>query len=248
MVINSAKFAFIRKSKNISHKYIADHFGITPPNVSNWENNKKDIPVKYYNELCKILNVKLEDLCDKPKVMFSLESDNHISQRQPVASDFTPDSEVRPVMPGELKAVPVISFAQAAGYEPSLEPFDDFARDCSDREEIFKNAKPGYFALDVNGDSMTPEYPHGSVLLVAGGEFPQRGDIVVAKLRDGQVIVKRYSRKDNVVKLESDNPNGQNFSWHCKEDPGYVQWMYPVIEVNIKLRAQRWERTKNGNH
>jgi len=37
-----------------------------------------------------------------------------------------------------------------------------------------------------------------------------------------------------------------NFNWHCKEDPGFVMWMYPVIEVTLKLRNRRWERTRNG--
>jgi SOS-response transcriptional repressor LexA len=156
------------------------------------------------------------------------------------------DDEAVAVKHGDMIDVPVLSFAQAAGYEPAIEPFDDFARDCSDEAAMFTEARPGFFALRVEGDSMSPEYPNGTILLVAGGEYPQRGDIVVAKLNSGQVVVKRYSRKDNVIKLESENPNGMNFSWHCKEDSGFVLWMYPVIEVTLKLRNRRWERTKNG--
>lgn len=156
------------------------------------------------------------------------------------------NDEAVAVKRGDLLDVPVLSFAQAAGYEPAIEPFDDFARDCSDETAMFTEARPGFFALRVEGDSMSPEYPNGTILLVAGGEYPQRGDIVVAKLSTGQVVVKRYSRKDNIIKLESENPSGMNFSWHCKEDPGYVLWMYPVIEVTLKLRSRRWERTRNG--
>jgi SOS-response transcriptional repressor LexA len=168
--------------------------------------------------------------------------------REPAAQYLasTPDDEAVAVKRGDLRDVPVLSFAQAAGYEPAIEPFDDFARDCSDETAMFTESRPGFFALRVEGDSMSPEYPNGTILLVAGGEYPQRGDIVVAKLSTGQVVVKRYSRKDNVIKLESENPSGMNFSWHCKEDPGYVLWMYPVIEVTLKLRTRRWERTRNG--
>lgn len=143
-----------------------------------------------------------------------------------------------------MNEAPVISFAQAAGFDPALEPFDEFAKGCSSETAIFANeVKGGYFALRVEGDSMSPEFPQGTVILVAGGEFPQRGDTVVAKIRStGQVIVKQYSRKDNLIHLDSINPDGQNFEWNCKENPGYLDWMYPVIEANINLRKQRWAR------
>jgi SOS-response transcriptional repressor LexA len=161
-------------------------------------------------------------------------------------ASVTATDEAVPVKYGELNDVPVLSFAQAAGYEPAIEPFDDFARGCSDETALFTETRPGFFALRVEGDSMSPEYPNGTILLVAGGEYPQRGDIVVAKLRSGQVVVKGYSRKDNVISLESENSSGMNFTWHCKEDPGFVTWMYPVIEVTLKLRNRRWERARNG--
>jgi len=174
----------------------------------------------------------------------------HIEARESAGqyqvSSAPAENEAVAVKHGDLRDVPVLSFAQAAGYEPAIEPFDDFARDCSDETAMFTEVRPGFFALRVDGDSMSPEYPNGTILLVAGGEYPQRGDVVVAKLRSGQVVVKHYNRKDNVIKLESENPNGMNFSWHCKEDPGFVVWMYPVIEVTLKLRNRRWERTRNG--
>lgn len=173
-------------------------------------------------------------------------SDGVVHARESAVKYQAVPDEAVPVKHGELTDVPVLSFAQAAGYEPAIEPFDDFARGCSDETALFTETRPGFFALRVEGDSMSPEYPNGTILLIAGGEYPQRGDVVVAKLRSGQVVVKKYSRKDNVISLESENPNGMNFNWHCKEDPGFVMWMYPVIEVTLKLRNRRWERTRNG--
>ncbi|OGV48173.1 MAG: hypothetical protein A2X49_09090 [Lentisphaerae bacterium GWF2_52_8] len=147
-----------------------------------------------------------------------------------------------------MNEVPVISFAQAAGFDPALEPIDDFAKGCSDETALFSTElRPGCFALSVEGDSMSPSFPAGTILLVAGGEFAERGDIVVAKIREtGQVVVKKYSRRDGIINLESLNPNGQSFEWNCKENKGYVEWMYPVLEANINLRKRRWEEHKNG--
>ena len=155
-------------------------------------------------------------------------------------SDFDrPDSEVRSANGRKFRAVPVLSFAQAAGFEPALEPLCDYLREHSDRQQMFVDVPDTYFALEVNGDSMSPDYPSGSIALVAAGEFPERGDIVVAKLATGQVVIKEYNRKDNVVTLSSRNPAGQTFQWHVKEKPGFVVWMWPVVEIILKPREQR---------
>ncbi|MBN2640376.1 MAG: helix-turn-helix domain-containing protein [Victivallales bacterium] len=216
------------------------------------ENDLPDEQKEYYSNenLQKIFNIhewlKFRDIAIPYTDELTLILDGG-RKRQEIKTDWN-RSEVKSVKTGELREVPVISFAQAAGYEPALEPIDDYAKECSDITEVFSSEiKPGYFALRVEGDSMSPEFPHGTNLLVAGGEFPQRSDIVVAKLRDGQVVVKRYERKNNVIELLSENPKGKSFKWHCKEDPNFVIWMYPVIEVNLKLRDRRWERIKNGN-
>lgn len=166
----------------------------------------------------------------------------------PFPGTVHPPHEVALVEQSRLKQIPIMGFAQAAGYDPALEPIVDFVRNNSDEtaEFLIDGPTDGYFALTVDGDSMSPEYPHGTRLLVAGNEYPQRGDVVVALLRTGQVIVKDYWRKNNIITLSSENQNGQNFEWNCKEDPGYILWMKPVIKVELDLRRRRWERTQAG--
>lgn len=168
--------------------------------------------------------------------------DKDVPQTPPMIQDFqSPDSELSiPEIP-RFQPVPVISIAQAAEYEP-LEPLVDYLREVSDRTQLFVDVKDNYFAVEISGDSMSPDYPNGSIALVAAGEFPERGDIVVAKFSTGQVVIKEYHRKDNVISLTSRNPSGQNFQWHIKEKPGFIQWMFPVIEIVLHPRRQR--RTK----
>lgn len=136
----------------------------------------------------------------------------------------------------------MISFAQAAKFDPAIEPIDCYAEACSDETAVFANdVKPGYFAIKVqSGDAV--DFQAGAALLVAGGEYPQRGDTVVAKIRgNGQIVVKIYQRKDNTICLEPVSRNGKRFEWDCKENPGFLDWMYPVLEANIDLRAKRWQ-------
>jgi|GEM_PF-1980448 len=223
MKINPEKLKYIRKSRDISQEDLGKKLGgLIKQNISSWENGNREVPVKYHQPLCEILNINLEELCTEGK------------------------SEVAPLNPSDTQKVPVLSFAQAAGYEPALEPLEVYANNCADAYETFSNVKQGYFALTVEGDSMSPQLPDGSTVLVAGGQFPERGDVVVARLRDGQVVIKHYCRRDNVIRLESFNPAGKSFQWHCKEDPGFIQWMFPVVEAKIDLRKQRWENCCNG--
>lgn len=185
-----------------------------------------------------------ENLFKKINLYLSLHEKTGISA--PSEKIVMKENEVTPIAAGQLRPVPVLSFAQAAGYEPAIEPICDYLRETTEETAMFSDVRENYFALRVDGDSMSPDYPHGSIALVAAGEFPQRGDIVAAKLHDGQVVIKEYHRKDNVISLESINPAGKSFKWHCKEQPGYVQWMWPVIEITLKPRERRWAKSKAG--
>lgn len=143
--------------------------------------------------------------------------------------------------------VPVLGAAAAAGYEPAVEPLDDWLTGFGERTDSWPSDQVGenYFCLRVEGDSMSPEFPDGTILLVAAGEYPQRGDLVAARLADhGEVVVKEYHRQSNVVELRSQHPSGRNFRIDLKAEPGRLVWMWPVVQARIDLRRRRWERQR----
>lgn len=231
------------KGRRIKQKEASLRLGIKPPSLSQMLNGVIPLPKDKFLKLVSMCEPEGAELERLKSLYFGDMAYVLLPPPSPSPASISAANEVRP-MPTMIP-VPVISFAQAAGYEPALEPMDDYAKGCSEETAMFSyEIRPGYFALYVDGDSMAPDFPHGTVILVAGGEFPQRGDIVVAKLRDGQVVVKRYYRKNNLIKLESINPSGKNFEWHCKDDPGFIQWMYPVLEATIDLRKRRWEQSR----
>lgn len=81
------------------------------------------------------------------------------------------------------------------------------------------------FALTVDGDSMTPKIEHGDQLIVMPGEEPRNGCIVVAKLKNDGVIVRRFSRLPNErVKLIAYNTLYPSTEHAPKE----FHWIYPV--------------------
>lgn len=64
----------------------------------------------------------------------------------------------------------------------------------------------GSYALEVTGDSMLPLYRDGDIIVVSPTAQMRRGDRVVVRTRDGEVLVKILHRQTpNVVELHSIN-------------------------------------------
>jgi phage repressor protein C with HTH and peptisase S24 domain len=102
--------------------------------------------------------------------------------------------------------VPLLGFAQAgaggffdaAGF-PAGEGWDEVRLPAA--------GEGGIYALEVSGDSMLPLYRDGDRIVVSPNEQVRRGDRVVVKTRDGEVMAKILARQTaNVVELHSLNP------------------------------------------
>lgn len=63
------------------------------------------------------------------------------------------------------------------------------------------------YALEITGDSMEPVYRDGDVIVVSPNAQVRRGDRVVVKTRDGEVLAKVLARQTaRTVELASFNP------------------------------------------
>lgn len=63
------------------------------------------------------------------------------------------------------------------------------------------------YALEISGDSMKPAYRDGDVIVVSPSAPIRRGDRVVVKTRDGEVMVKELRRRtQKMIDLQSLNP------------------------------------------
>ncbi len=121
--------------------------------------------------------------------------------------------------------IPLIGFAQAgaAGY------FDDagYPSGGSWDEIPFLNVgDPHAYALEVSGDSMEPVYRDGDVIIVSPAAKPRRGDRVVLKTREGEVMAK-VLRRQTVYKYELSSLNAQHPDrWLAAED---VDWIARIV-------------------
>ncbi len=64
------------------------------------------------------------------------------------------------------------------------------------------------YALRITGDSMEPVYREGDIIVVSPNSAPRRGDRVVVRLSDGEVMAKILARRTaETVVLDSFNPD-----------------------------------------
>lgn len=122
-------------------------------------------------------------------------------------------------------AAPLLGFAKAGnnGY------FDDAGFPVGDGWEEVRF--PGLetenvYALEITGDSMEPVYRRGDRIVVAPGVAVRRGDRVVARTKDGEVLAKVLGRQtERTVEFLSLNP-----AYPPRELPrGDLAWMARIL-------------------
>ena len=102
--------------------------------------------------------------------------------------------------------VPLLGFAQAgaggffdSGGFPAGQGWDEV--------RLPTVAEGGTYALEVSGDSMLPLYRDGDIIIVSPSQQLRRGDRVVARTREGEVMAKVLHRQtERTVELHSLNP------------------------------------------
>lgn len=104
------------------------------------------------------------------------------------------------------QTVPLLGLAQAgsggffdsAGF-PAGQGWDEVA--------LPSPGEAGIYALEVQGDSMEPLYREGDRIVVSPTEQVRRGDRVVVRTRDGEVMAKILARQSaKQIELHSLNP------------------------------------------
>ena len=121
--------------------------------------------------------------------------------------------------------VPLLGFAQAGagGF------FDDAGFPVGsgwEEVEFPASARDNVFALQVTGDSMMPLYRHGDRLIVARDAACRKGDRVVVKTTDGEVMAKILKKKTaRAVELASLNPAHPGRSFALRD----VEWIARII-------------------
>lgn len=129
--------------------------------------------------------------------------------------------------PPQTGSIPLLGFAQAGagGF------FDDGGFPAGQGWDVVEfpaapAARAGVYALEIQGDSMMPLYRDGDVLIVEPGAQIRRGDRVVVKTTEGEVMAKVLMRQTaRSIELLSLNPEHPNRLF----DLGDVEWIARII-------------------
>ena len=111
---------------------------------------------------------------------------------------------------GAKRTIPLIGMAQAGagGF------FDDggFPTGAGWDEVAFPEMPdPNAYALEISGESMLPLYRDGDVIIISPNASVRRGDRVVVKTTDGEVLAKELKRRtENLIELKSINPEHED--------------------------------------
>lgn len=127
------------------------------------------------------------------------------------------EREMIPVLPTDARAGTLAEFAD------SVEAFN-----C---ERMVSPIRGADFAMQVTGDSMSPEYPSGSVIIckrINEKAFIEWGKVFVLDTPNGAVIKSvRRTDEDSIIECVSLNPAYQPF----RIDTQYINGWYRVLMV-----------------
>ena len=122
-------------------------------------------------------------------------------------------------------AVPLIGLAQAGsgGFfdEAGLPSGDGW-----DAVDFPNKERDSIYALEIQGDSMLPLYRDGDRIIVSPTSSIRRGDRVVVRTVEGEVLAKVLARQTaKVLELESLNPDHENRSIKVED----LDWVARII-------------------
>ncbi|WP_188907247.1 S24 family peptidase [Aureimonas endophytica] len=124
-----------------------------------------------------------------------------------------------------IASIPLLGFAEAgaggffddAGF-PAGQGWDEIAFPQVGDEPIY--------ALEISGDSMLPLYRDGDIIIVSPNASVRRGDRVVVKTRDGEVMAKQLQRRTaKTIELASINRDYPDRQFRTDE----IEWIARIV-------------------
>lgn len=137
----------------------------------------------------------------------------------------------------ETDMLAVVKYSALDQFDPSAESVRKFLKQNEiDQQQHAGISSKTHFVVRLANEYRSAFLP-GTDLLIRADEYPDNHRIVLARLRlTGEVVLGRYVRSGNVIKIISLQENAPEISWNCMEELGYTLWCYQVLEAKLDLR------------
>lgn len=211
-----------RKRKGLTQGDIAHALGMKTPSWFKIEKGQNNLHPRHWKKVASILGVTEDEISD---FAACVAVERYMAKRE---------SDVRPVNTNGMM-VDVISSAAAETMNPGLEPLEDCIQHFAEKKIYFADAKQGDFVIEVEGTSMSPWYPDGTLLLVRRvyAQALKDGQRVVAALDDGRIVFKIFAHTAKKICLFSINGDGKDYV--------FVKPFVPIRYMCIVIASQRNE-------
>lgn len=170
-----------RKLLKLSQLELANRIGITRVSVGKWESGLNQPKGRYLNDLAAALGVSVDWLLTGKE-----EGTTGVAE-----SSFPGYHNVEPAVIPQGGRVPILSYVQAGNWREMCEQATTF-----DGNVEYVTASvdigPCGFGLWLRGNSMTPQFNEGDLVIVDPDEQPRPGDFVVAKNGSDEATFKKY--------------------------------------------------------
>lgn len=206
---------------NMSVSRLAKSAGLDPTTFNKSKRQSTDGRLRWPSteSLSKIMAATETDLEG-----FTALLDKQTARINPAPPRVMPLDQMPPVhaMP---PSIPLLGMAEAGtggyfddGGFPAGQGWDEVHFPRPDGESVY--------ALEISGDSMMPLYRDGDTIIVSPSETVRRGDRVVVKTLEGEVMAKVLARKTaKTLELESVNKAHQNRTFDVSE----VEWIARIV-------------------
>ena len=135
---------------------------------------------------------------------------------------------------GSPGPVPVGRLGQFESYEPALEPVDEYLRRNS--VERYQGECRGNHLCVLRLETANPFglFPD-TLVIFEGRRFAAAGDLVLLRLDGAGIMIREYVPEGELVLLRAITPGNEDLRWRRREHPGALRWMYPVVELVLKM-------------
>ncbi len=167
--------------------------GISQSTISKIENGKRKIKLETLSKIAKALGVSLEQLTGES-------ASSIIEDRLP---------GYRPIEPDNLFEVPVLGTIRAGQPIYAQENIEGYM--LVDRSIVRVGPGEEVFYLRVTGDSMTPKYQPGDLVLIRRQPAVANGEVAAVIIDDENATLKKVYNINGEVWLYSTNPAYEPF-------------------------------------
>ena len=188
------------------------------------------------------INMTLWQSVVRPAIAeFLEENPARIAERVPLQAREAPASystEAKRAQTSNGEA-PLLTFSDLLLLEPHMEPVEEFSAAHAKRFAAFPvPVEPGNFAVEVDAEH-ADYFMEGACLLVGWPDYPEDGDVVLARLREpDRILIRKYRRDSKKIVLKPLLRGGKDLVVP-REKRGYFLWIMPLREAVMPLRSNK---------